>query len=69
MRIQSPIFGTVDMADETQRSLLAEIIKKYPLDAFQILNKDVLNPKGLLISVEKIRSHENAWFERNQSDE
>lgn len=53
--ISNIIFGKVEVADIADRLLLLNWIKNYPLDAFQILNKEILNPRGFGISIDILK--------------
>jgi len=43
-------FGVCLMPEPKEREDLVELIKAFPLAAFQILNKEILNPEGYHIS-------------------
>lgn len=55
-KVNSPIFGEIVLADKFNRLLLEDVVTAYPLDVFQILNKDILNPKGFQISIVVLES-------------
>ena len=50
--VDSPIFGVVKVLDEKDEEFikLSELINKYPLNAFQVLNK-LLNSKYYCIQM------------------
>ena len=57
--IKSALLGTTDYLEDTdlQYDVLNEDIKKYPVNAFQMLNR-VFNERELCLSIEKIGERE-----------
>ena len=53
--IESPIFGTVEKADDDKRKELEALINRFPVDAFQILGTK-FNELGLMILIDAPRA-------------
>ncbi len=52
--VHSQVFGDILKADDNARKIVETLVKVFPLDAFQVINRDILNPKGYMLSLSKV---------------